>query len=141
MGKNSIGKKCAGRGRKRAVGKSSCSLRAETDDAYSLFAGSRYLPPALTPLCSRVVCMPLWHNNVHCTSEQCYPSVSLYNRLLSPRIAVVPRLIARRALIPFFSNRAFWGNKRHRDWQLRRVRIARVISNKHHKIEKLMSYP
>jgi len=50
-----------------------------------------------------------------------------------------PRLIARRALDPFFSNWVFWGNKRHRDWQLRRVRIGRVISNKCHKTVKLMS--
>lgn len=138
-GKKQYRKKVCRSERKRAAGKS-CSLRAETDDAYSLLADSRYFPLALTPLCSRGSCMPLWHNNVHCISEQCYPSVSLYNQSLLLRIAVTRCLIASRALSPFFfSSRVFWGDKRHHDWQLRRVRIARVISNKRHKIEKLMS--
>lgn len=86
--------------------------------------------------CARGLCMPLWYNNVHCTSEQCYPSVSLYNR--PPCIPPFPSLSCG-ASSSLFSSQAFWENKRHHDWQLRRVRIARVISNKHHKIEKLMS--
>lgn len=86
--------------------------------------------------CTRGSCMPLWHNNVHCTSEQCYPSVSLYSESLShPRIVVTfpPYRVA--GAHPFF----FGLFEEINDRQLRRMRIARVISNKHHKIEKLMS--
>jgi len=141
------GKKRVGRGEgvkgrevKGLAGKS-CSLRvAETDGARSLLARPRrYLPRAPAPLCWRVALyMPLWHNSVYCTSEQCYPPARARNH--PRRHLVAPRLIARWALDPFFSNWAFWGNKRHRDWQLRRVRIGRVILNKCHKTEKLMSY-
>lgn len=55
--------------------------------------------------CVRGLCMPLWHNNVHCTSEQCYPSVSLYNH--PPCIPAVSRLIVRQELVPFFRARFF----------------------------------
>jgi len=143
------GKKRVGRGEgvkgrevKGLAGKS-CSLRvAETDGARSLLARPRrYLPRAPAPHCaegSRCIC------RFGITAYIVLPN----NAILLPesprnhprRHLAAPRLIARRALDPFFSNWAFWGNKRHRDWQLRRVRIGRVILNKCHKTEKLMSY-
>lgn len=49
----------------------------------------------------------------------------------------LPVLSRRGRLSLFFRAGLFREDKRHHDWQLRRVRMARVISNKCHKIEKL----
>lgn len=107
--------------KERTVGKS-CSLSAPKLTMRILFSQARAIFLPHRHYCTRGLCMPLWYNNVHCTSEQCYPSVSLYNRP-----PCIPALSCGGSS-SLFSSQAFWENKRHHDWQLRRVRIARVIS-------------